>query len=124
MTMRSFDGERITVTLIPQVHYELDQLHARTKLSRTDIANRAITLYDFFDKQVRAGRDLFAWDHETGATEWVLVQLLDPPDGQAPQEGSARSGRSLPHHHHSHRLAGSRRSISSLLRNNRSPRFA
>jgi len=98
MTVRSFDGRRITVTLIPQVHYELDQLHARTKLSKTDLANRAITLYNFFDAQVRAGRDLFAWDHETGATEWVLVQLLDPPDGQAPTEGSARSGRSLPHH--------------------------
>ncbi len=98
MTVRPFEGERITVTLIPQVHHELDQLHARTKLSKTDLANRAITLYAFFDSTVRAGRDLFAWDHETGVAEWVLVPLLDPPDGQAPTGGSPRLGRSLPHH--------------------------
>ena len=74
-------GERLTVTLIPKVWDDLRQLEERTNLSRTDLANRAITLYEFFDAQIRAGRSMIARDNETGTTE--LVQLLDAPVGQA-----------------------------------------
>lgn len=67
-------AERITVALIPKVGGELQQLQRRTKLSKTDLANRAITLYEFVDAQVRAGRELIVQDPDTG--ERQLLRLL------------------------------------------------
>ncbi len=46
----------------------------RTGLSKTDIANRAITLYEFIDTQIRTGRDVLIRDNEAGVTE--IVRLL------------------------------------------------
>ncbi|HLX51178.1 MAG TPA: hypothetical protein VKS82_22870 [Streptosporangiaceae bacterium] len=43
-------------------------------MSKTDLANRAITLYEFVDAQLRAGRDLVIRDPVTGETQ--LVRLL------------------------------------------------
>jgi hypothetical protein len=45
-----------------------------TSLSKTDVANRAITLYEFIDTQLRTGRDVLIRDNETGVTE--IVRLL------------------------------------------------
>ena len=95
-------GRRVTVILIPKVDGDLHRLQQRTNLSLTDLANRAITLYEFFDARTRAGYDMFARDQKTGRTE--LVELLDagsePGDAYAPrplQAGlaaqSRRSGR-------------------------------
>lgn len=70
-------GERITVTLIPKAEDDLRRLQERTKLSKTDLANRAITLYEFFDDQIRTGHDLIARDNRTGTTK--LVHLADTP---------------------------------------------
>jgi hypothetical protein len=67
-------AERITVALIPKVSTYLQRLQERTSLSKTDLANRAITLYEFIDAQLRAGRDLIVRDCETGETQ--LVRLL------------------------------------------------
>ena len=67
-------GERITVTLIPTAEGDLRRLQERTNLSKTDLANRAITSYEFFDAQQRAGRDLIVRDKRTGAAQ--LVWLL------------------------------------------------
>ncbi len=64
-------GERATVTLIPAVERDLRRLQERTNLSRTDIANRAIALYEFFDAQLSAGRDLIIRDSETGEAQIV-----------------------------------------------------
>jgi len=75
------DGETITVILIPKAGNDLRRLQERTNLSRTDLANRAITLYEFIDAQMRAGQDMIARDKETGETR--LVQLLDASAGQA-----------------------------------------
>jgi len=66
-------AERITVALIPKVGEELQRLQDRTSLSKTDIANRAITLYEFIDAQLRAGRDVLIRDNDTGETQTVRL---------------------------------------------------
>jgi hypothetical protein len=87
MTTSPSRGERLTVTLIPKAEADLRRLQERTNLSRTDLANRAITLYEFFDAQTRAGHDMIARDNETGMTK--LVQLHDAPERQAVAAGPA-----------------------------------
>ena len=67
-------ADRITVALIPQASDDLQRLQDRTGLSKTDIANRAIILYEFIDSQLKAGRDLIVKDQETGESQ--LVTLL------------------------------------------------
>jgi hypothetical protein len=66
--------ERITVALIPKAAEDLQRLQDGTSLSKTDVANRAITLYEFIDTQLRTGRDVLIRDNETGVTE--IVRLL------------------------------------------------
>ena len=65
--------ERITVALIPKAGEDLQRLQERTSLSKTDIANRAITLYEFIDAQMRAGRDVLIRDAKTGETPLVRI---------------------------------------------------
>ena len=67
-------GERITVALIPVAAGNLRQLQERTNLSKTDITNRAITTYEFFDAQLKSGCDLIVRDPLTGETQ--LVRFL------------------------------------------------
>lgn len=66
--------ERITVALIPKAGEDLQRLVDRTSLSKTDLTNRAITLYEFIDAQQRAGRDVLIRDPKTG--EIQIVRLL------------------------------------------------
>jgi hypothetical protein len=66
-------AERITVALIPKAGEDLQRLTERTHLSKTDITNRAITLYEFIDAQMRAGRDLLIRDPATGDTQTVVI---------------------------------------------------
>ncbi len=66
--------ERITVALIPKAVEDLQHLQARTGLSKTDIVNRAITLYEFIDEQVREGCDLLIRNTKAGETQ--LIRLL------------------------------------------------
>ena len=66
--------DRITVALIPKAGEDLQRLQDRTSLSKTDIANRAITLYEFIDAEIRAGRDILIRDNGTGETQ--VVRLL------------------------------------------------
>jgi hypothetical protein len=65
---------RITVALIPKVAGDLTRLQQRTNLSKTDIANRAISSYEFFEEHMQAGRELIIRDQKTG--ESLLVQFL------------------------------------------------
>jgi hypothetical protein len=65
--------ERFIVTLIPQAAQDLRRLQERTGLSRTDIMNRAISLYRFIEAQLRERRDLTIRDQSTG--EAHLVRL-------------------------------------------------
>jgi len=67
-------GERLTIALIPTAAGDLRRLQERTNLSKTDIANRAITSYEFFDAQLQAGRELIVRDRRTGETQ--LVRFL------------------------------------------------
>jgi hypothetical protein len=66
--------ERITVALIPKAAEDLQRLQDRMGLSKTDITNRAITLYEFIDSQLRTDRDVLIRDNKTGMTE--IVRLL------------------------------------------------
>ncbi len=67
-------SDRITVALIPQSAQNLQDLQDRTSLSKTDLVNRSITLYEFIDAQLRAGNDLIVRDKKTGETQ--LVRFL------------------------------------------------
>jgi hypothetical protein len=67
-------GDRITVALVPKVADELQRLQQRTSLSKTDLANRAITSYAFLDAHINAGHDLMVRDPRTGETR--LVRFL------------------------------------------------
>ena len=71
---RPQEGERITVALIPAAVVDLRRLQERTNLSKTDITNRAITTYEFFEAQLKSGRDLIVRDPRTGETQ--LVRFL------------------------------------------------
>ena len=66
--------ERITVALIPKAAGDLQRLQDRTSLSKTDIVNRAISLYEFFECLLHAGKDLIIRDPDTRETQ--LVKLL------------------------------------------------
>ena len=67
-------AERITVALIPAAAGGLRRLQERTNLSKTDIANRAITSYEFFDAYLQAGHELLVRDPATGET--LTVRFL------------------------------------------------
>lgn len=64
-------SERIAVAPIPAAADHLRRLQQRTNLSKTDIANRAITSYEFPDAQFQAGHELIIRDGRTGKTEVV-----------------------------------------------------
>ncbi|HEY1920383.1 MAG TPA: hypothetical protein VGH27_32845 [Streptosporangiaceae bacterium] len=80
-------SKRITVNLIPSAASDLERLHERTNLSRTDLTNRAITVYEFFDAQLRDGYDLISRDNKTGKTR--LVRFIDAPAGPETSTGPA-----------------------------------
>lgn len=65
-------AERITVALIPRTRGDLQRLGQRTALSKTDIVNRAITLYEFIDAQLRAGQEILIRNNRTQETQIVL----------------------------------------------------
>jgi hypothetical protein len=67
-------AERITVALVPKVAAELQRLQDRTNLSKTDLTNRAITLYEFIDAQIQAGGEVLIRNGKTGETQ--LVRFL------------------------------------------------
>jgi hypothetical protein len=61
----------ITVPLIAGAADDLRRLRERTKLSTTDLVNRAITSYEFFDACLRTGYDLIVRDIGTGEARFV-----------------------------------------------------
>lgn len=66
--------ERITVALIPKAAEDLSRLQANTGLSKTDIVNRAISLYEFLQAQIDAENDFVVRDRKTGESQ--LVKFL------------------------------------------------
>ena len=67
-------AERITVALIPQAAEDLQHLQGRTGLSKTDLVNRAVSLYDFINTELGEGRDLLIRDNET--EEIQVIRLM------------------------------------------------
>lgn len=66
--------DRITVALIRRAAEDLQRLHDRTGLSKTDIVNRAISVYEFVDSETQAGNNVYVRDHKTG--DYQLVRFL------------------------------------------------
>lgn len=64
--------ERITVALIPKAAGDLQHLQDETGLSKTDIVNRAISLYQFIQASTEAGREVLIRDKTTGETQAVV----------------------------------------------------
>jgi len=67
--------ERITVALIPKAAADLQQLQERSGLSKTDLTNRAISLYEFIDAQIREGREVLIRDPAKKETQIVHLFL-------------------------------------------------
>jgi hypothetical protein len=67
-------AERITVALVPTAAGHLRQLQERTNMSKTDITNRAITSYEFFEAYLQSGHELLVRNAATGETQ--LVRFL------------------------------------------------
>ena len=66
-------AERITVALVPKASADLQQAQIRTQLSKTDIVNRAISLYEFIEAQRSAGARLIL---QQPSGEKYIVELL------------------------------------------------
>lgn len=65
-------AERITVALIPKAGAHLQHLQDKTGLSKTDLVNRAISLYEFIDEATGADREVLIRDKATGETQVVV----------------------------------------------------
>jgi hypothetical protein len=66
--------DRITVTLVPRASQSLQHLQVRTGLSKTDLVNHAISLYDFIDTQQREGMEVIVRNRITKETQ--ILRLL------------------------------------------------
>jgi hypothetical protein len=66
--------DRITVALVPKASEGLQHLMTSTGFTKTDVVNRAITLYEYIDSQLAEGRDLILRDPKTGETQ--IIRLL------------------------------------------------
>lgn len=64
---------RITVGIIPKAWAELQRLMASTKFNRTDVVNRAISVYALVDENTREGYELVFRDRETGKERIVEI---------------------------------------------------
>lgn len=51
-------GEPITIILVDKAAGDLQITHERTDMSKTDIINRAVSLYEFVDAEIKAGAEL------------------------------------------------------------------
>jgi hypothetical protein len=66
------DIERITVALVPKAAADLQYLLDDTGLSKTDLVNRAISLYKFVEESLAAGREVIVRDKATGEDRVVM----------------------------------------------------
>lgn len=69
----SLAPERITVALIPRAAEDLQNLQDKTGLSKTDLVNRAISLYEFIEAERSAGRELLVRDPDTGDMKMIML---------------------------------------------------
>jgi hypothetical protein len=52
------NSDPITVVLVDKAAADLQVTHERTDMSKTDIINRAVSLYEFVDAEIRSGAEL------------------------------------------------------------------
>jgi hypothetical protein len=64
---------RITVGIIPKVWTELMRLMSSTTYNRTDVVNRAISVYAMVDDNLRDGYELVFRDPATGKERIVEI---------------------------------------------------
>ena len=64
---------RITVGIIPKVWDQLVALMASTKFNRTDVVNRAISIYAMVDENLRNGNELVFRDPKSGKERVVEI---------------------------------------------------
>lgn len=67
-------ADRVTVALVPKAATDLQNTMERTGLSKTDIVNRAVSLYEYVDARLTAGDELLIRNSETGQIE--IIKLL------------------------------------------------
>ncbi|MGZ0236073.1 ribbon-helix-helix domain-containing protein [Streptomyces sp. H49] len=72
-TQRPTVSERITIALIAKAAEGLQRLQRRTGLSKTDVVNRAISVYDFIDQQLEDGNELLIRRKETDEVQLVHI---------------------------------------------------
>jgi hypothetical protein len=68
---RQIVEKRVTVGLQPRPAQAMDDLVARTGLSKTEIVNKAITLYSFVESVQSAGHDLLVRRQPSGEIEII-----------------------------------------------------
>jgi hypothetical protein len=66
------DTERITVALVPKAATDLQYLLDETGMSKTDLVNRALSLYRFIQESTAAGREVIVRDKSTGEDRIVM----------------------------------------------------
>ena len=66
--------ERITVGLINKAADDLQKLQGHTGLSKTDLVNRAIALYEFISRQMDTEHEILIRDTVSGETQ--ILRLL------------------------------------------------
>ncbi|GAA5107107.1 hypothetical protein GCM10023339_04740 [Alloalcanivorax gelatiniphagus] len=67
------ESERATIALTARVARELGKLKEMTGLSKTDLFNRAISLYFLTQKELDKGNELAFYDPETGEYQRVHI---------------------------------------------------
>lgn len=63
----------MTVGFLSNVAGELDSIAARSGMTKTDIINRAVTLYAYVDARIAAGDDLLIRSSATGDVERIKL---------------------------------------------------
>ena len=65
-------ADRVNVALITEAAEALDKLQKRTQLKKVDIVNRALSLYEFIDAELRSGNDLIV-RNEAGELQRIKI---------------------------------------------------
>ena len=68
---RPVAADRVTVALVPKAAGDLQETVERTGLSKTDIVNRAVSLYEYLDARLSQGAELLIRDSKTGKVEQI-----------------------------------------------------
>jgi hypothetical protein len=64
-------ADRVTVALVPKAADDLRQAVERTGLSKTDVVNRAVSLYEYLDARLSRGDEILVRDPKSGQLEQI-----------------------------------------------------